>query len=761
MLPDRPTPSFPYRLEEQIGMGSMGVVYRATEVALDRPVAIKTLRLSLLREESPEVQDEMRRRFLQEAQAAGRLSHPGITTVYRVGEEGEIPYLAMEWLDGQTLERFQREKGPLPVELALSLVAELLDALHVAHRAGVVHRDIKPSNLMVLGDGRLKVTDFGIALVRGRELVHTQAGVLLATPKFASPEQLRGSEIDGRSDLFSAGVLLFHLITGDFPFAGDHFMELAGNILGAEPRPLRQFLPGTSAELEALLRVALSKNRDERFKDARQMADELRTLVLGRDAAKDRPALLESGPRSGPTSKAAEESGTPTERLATLTQNLSNDPALALVQLVESWPGKTLGRQNTRNLLDRLLEKPLHAAPFHGAVRIDQFCVLLCGGFVVGAIDGATGEYGEAVEENLPELGEAHLHPLPSHFPENLVSLLSSILHSPKVVQAEFDTSLIHFRAWSEKLREQRFDGLLRVRRSDEAWAMIFFAEGLAVQALFSAAWGETPTGSWTGWLADTSARARLEAPQRRPSALYFRRAFADLPLRVEPVQKDGQGDTLGTTSSRLRQIFRSTQNGGTSIATLSFRVIPQEKPEAAGDPLESPPGRFLLWALGELPHFLAERQQTAAWKYLVDWLALVRQAQLHHHLERPDSRDNDVFDLVTRDEAGKVLHLADRVAKATPAAFTAFHDKVIEAKTARKKTGDVGGVFWIAPRFSDETLLAYRQVLHKAGSSSWFSVEENFTGYAGFVRIGPRRGFHLMLIEEREDGSFLPLLPT
>lgn len=760
MLPDRPTPTFPYRLEEQIGMGSMGVVYRATEVALDRPVAIKTLRLSLLREESPEVQDEMRRRFLQEAQAAGRLSHPGITTVYRVGEEGEIPFLAMEWLEGQTLEQYQREKGRLPAWLALSLVAELLDALQAAHRAGVIHRDIKPSNLMVLGDGRLKVTDFGIALVRGRELVHTQAGVLLATPKFASPEQLRGSEIDGRSDLFSAAVLLFHLLTGEFPFAGEHFLELASNILSAEPRSLRQFLPDASAELEALMRVALSKNRDDRFKDARQMADELRTLVLGREPAREHDAAPFAAAKIGKNSAPDEATSLPTERLATLTRNLSNDPALALVQLVESWPGKSLGKQNTRGLLDRLLEKPLHAAAFHGALRVDRFCLLLCGGYVVGAIDGESGEHGEAVEEDLPEQGEARLHALPAHFPENLVGLLSTLLHSPKVVQAEFDTSLIHFRAWSEKLREQRFDGLLRVRRSDDAWAMLFFSEGLAVQALFSAAWGEPPTGSWTSWLAETSAHARLEAPQRRPTALYFRRAFADLPLRIELARTEGQGNTLGTTSSRLRQIFRPTPDGNGGAPQLSFQVLPQEKPEAAGEPLESPPGRFLLWALGELPHFLAERQQTAAWKYLVDWLVLVRQAHLHHRLERPDSRDNDVFDLVTRDEAGKVLHLADRVAKATPATFTAFHDKVIEAKTARKKTGDVGGVFWIAPRFSDETLLAYRQVLHKAGTSSWFSVEENFTGYAGFVRIGPRRGFHLMLIEEREDGSFLPLLP-
>ena len=752
MFPDRPTPSFPYRIEDQIGMGSMGVVYRAIEVALDRPVAIKTLRFSLLREETPEVQEEMRRRFLQEAQAAGRLSHPGITTVYRVGEEGEVPYLAMEWLEGKTLEQMMRETGTLPMGQALSLVAELLDALGAAHRAGVIHRDIKPSNLMVLEDGRLKVTDFGIALVRGRELVRTQAGVLLATPKFASPEQLRGSDIDGRSDLFSAGVLLFHLLTGEFPFAGEAFMELASNILAAEPRRLRQFLPEVPAELEALIRVALRKDRDERFKDARQMAEELRTLVLARSPGESLvTAVLAPAPPDG----------APTERLSTSVKGLSANPVLALAELVQAWPGKTLGQQNTRQLLDRLLEKPLHAEPFHGALLIDHFCLLLCSGFVVGAINTQTGEYGDAVEESLPLSGIARLNSLPSLFPNTLVSLLSSLLHPPKVVQAEFDTSLIHFRAWADKLREQRLDGLLRIHRSEEAWAILVFVEGIAVQTLFSSAWGEPPVGTWTSWLPETSARARLEAPVRKPTVLYFRRAFASLPLRIEPVGSDKSAATLGTTTSRLRQIFQSTRAAGSAPPRLAWQVVPEENRDVAGDPLEAPAGRFLLWALGELPAFLGERQLLGPWKYLVDWLQLVRQARLYHPLERPESRDNDVFDLVTSDETGKVLHLADRVAAATPEAFAAFHQKVENAKLARKKTGDVGGVFWIAPKFPDPTLEAYRQVLQKAGSSSWFSVEESFTGYAGFVRVGPRRGFHLMLIEEQENGSFLPLLPT
>ncbi|MEO1369606.1 MAG: serine/threonine-protein kinase, partial [Acidobacteriota bacterium] len=153
--PSEPSPSFPYRIQERIGVGSMGIVHKAIEVDLDRAVAIKTLRPSMLAEEPPDVQAEMRRRFLQEAQAAGRVSHPGVTTVYRVGEHDGVPFMVMEWLEGRTLDAVMREDGPLPARDAATYMTELLDTLDAAHAAGVVHRDVKPSNIVLLDTGRL------------------------------------------------------------------------------------------------------------------------------------------------------------------------------------------------------------------------------------------------------------------------------------------------------------------------------------------------------------------------------------------------------------------------------------------------------------------------------------------------------------------------------------------------------------------------------------------------------------------------------
>ncbi|MEO1084224.1 MAG: hypothetical protein AAFY88_08275, partial [Acidobacteriota bacterium] len=172
----------------------------------------------------------------------------------------------------------------------------------------------------------------------------------------------------------------------------------------------------------------------------------------------------------------------------------------------------------------------------------------------------------------------------------------------------------------------------------------------------------------------------------------------------------------------------------------------------------QAPSVRFLGWALENLPRYFAERDLTSAWRYLADWLPLVREAQIYHPLKRPGSRGVDFFDLVTTDAKGKVLHLAERQAAPTPESIAVFHQKVVDAKTARRKTGDIGGVFLIAPHFDDEALEAYRALLDKSFAKSWFGVEESFTGYAGFVRIGPRRGFHMLLVEEKEDGSFEPL---
>ncbi|MEM1204037.1 MAG: serine/threonine-protein kinase [Acidobacteriota bacterium] len=750
MLPENPTPSFPYQVEDRIGTGSMGVVYRAREPALDRTVAIKTLRRGMLEEEPPEVQREMRQRFLQEARAAARLSHPGITVVHRVAEEGGNPYLVMEWLSGKSLEQAMADEGKFDVPRAARLGVALLETLAAAHDAGVVHRDIKPSNLMLLDDGRLKVTDFGIARVQGHELVKTQAGVVLATPKFASPEQLRGMEVDGRADLFSVGVLLYHLISGRFPFTGESFMDLANAILSREPLALRQVAPEVPAELESVIRIALRKDRRDRFAHALEMAEGLRA-VLGTG----------SGWSVAGTGVAEVEADTQTARITPLLKDMPTSPPLALAATAQAWPSTILGQQDSRALVTRLLERPLHASAFAGAAMIGDVCFLIADGVTLGVIDTRTGATGDAVEEGLPAAAAATLHPLPAQFPEGLVPVLAGVLHAPQVLHADLDSSFINLPALSQKLRQDRFDGVFRLSHGD-AWGMVFFVGGEVALSIYSRGWSSVPVEqSWRRWISDHPVRGQVEAKCTHPTAGWYRHAYKDLDFEVEAVGDDGERRS-GSSSSRWGQLLGSGKSTAASSGRLKLRLVPKsEAPAYEGCGVHwdrAPAARFVDWALGQLPGWFGERDLFARWKYLAEWLLEVRGATLHHPLERPGGRETDLFDVVTRDAKGKVLHLAHRLANPNAESFQGFLERVMAAKGARKKSGDVGGVFLVAPHFGDDVLAAYEQALATTSSGSWFGVEESFTGYAGFVRMGPRRGFHLMLVQEKADG-FEPVL--
>ncbi|MBW2096856.1 MAG: serine/threonine protein kinase, partial [Deltaproteobacteria bacterium] len=200
-----------YIIQEEIGKGGMGIVYRAYDPEIDRKLALKVLRADMAEDE------EIVQRFLREAKAAGRLAHPNIVTVYDVGEDGGMPFIAMEFLSGISLEEMIKQ-GPLPLRDALRFSGQIAHALHYAHREGVVHRDIKPSNIIVGGDGQVKITDFGIARVQDiSSSEQTRTGQILGTPTYMSPEQVQGKKVNGSADLFSLGVILYEMISGERP----------------------------------------------------------------------------------------------------------------------------------------------------------------------------------------------------------------------------------------------------------------------------------------------------------------------------------------------------------------------------------------------------------------------------------------------------------------------------------------------------------------------------------------------------------------
>jgi eukaryotic-like serine/threonine-protein kinase len=264
-----------YEVVGELGRGAMGVVYKARDPQIDRLVAVKTVSL---RGQDPEAEKEYRMRFLNEAQAAGRLHHPGIVSVFDVGEDEESgdPYIVLEYVAGEALNRVLARERKLTLARALQIAEEVARALDYAHEQGVTHRDIKPGNIMVTEDGHAKIADFGIAKLN---LAHfTLPGRLLGTPAYMAPEQLSGEAVDGRSDLFSLGVILYAMVTGHSPFQGDSATTVCFKVANREPVPASALDLDVPRVLDAVIARAMSKDPEQRYQRGAAFADDLAEL---------------------------------------------------------------------------------------------------------------------------------------------------------------------------------------------------------------------------------------------------------------------------------------------------------------------------------------------------------------------------------------------------------------------------------------------------------------------------------------------------
>ncbi|MEO6563742.1 MAG: protein kinase [Nitrosospira sp.] len=260
-----------FKILEELGRGGMAVVYKAYDPNINRPLAIKVL----LEERC--ANKEYRSRFLAEAKAAGLLSHPNIVTIYDIGEVNDRPYIVMELLEGEPLDEYMRSTPSRSLREDLAIGIQLAKALHYAHSKGIVHRDIKPSNIIrVKGSNNIKITDFGIAHVEDPELTRqTQMGEVLGTPQYMSPEQALGRKVDARSDLYSAGVVLYQLVTGKKPFEGTTIATLLLQITTTEPIPIDQIVPGVPRPVKFIIERLLKKDPEKRFQDGKDLADAL------------------------------------------------------------------------------------------------------------------------------------------------------------------------------------------------------------------------------------------------------------------------------------------------------------------------------------------------------------------------------------------------------------------------------------------------------------------------------------------------------
>ena len=290
-----------YEIRSKLAEGGMGEVYLALDTELNRTVAVKVLHQAVAANE------QRVRRFIQEAQAASALNHPHILTIYEIGSTGNSRFIATEFIDGDTL-RKRINNGSQNLNEILEFAIQTAGALSAAHTAGIVHRDIKPENIMVRRDGYVKVLDFGLAKLAEstgfagdgeaptKAMVNTREGTVMGTANYMSPEQARGTDVDARTDLWSLGVVLYEMITGKPPFAGETATDSISLILQKDPVPLTRYVKEIPSELERIVSKALTKDREERYQTAKDLLIDLRNLKrkLEVDAELDRTAPSES-----------------------------------------------------------------------------------------------------------------------------------------------------------------------------------------------------------------------------------------------------------------------------------------------------------------------------------------------------------------------------------------------------------------------------------------------------------------------------------
>lgn len=739
-----PTDSFPYRVVQQAGEGAMGTVYRAVDTTLDRSVAIKVLKLD--DERQMEAGSESRQRFLQEARAAAALTHPGVTTVHQVGHKDKTPYIVMEWIEGTTLEDMVERQGPLPLEQAGRYVMDLLDILASAHAAGVVHRDIKPSNLMVLPDGRLKVTDFGIAQLQGSNLVKTLAGSVLATPSFASPEQMQGLKVDGRSDLFSTAVVFYHLLTGALPWQRDNLMKFMQALLNESYEPLRSHRPELPLSVETWFGHALERDRDQRFPDAQAMAESIIPWVPNASASGSHRTH-----RPG-TSTGLVPEGDTTLMMAPpaslFVAQGATSPWQILGELLRSWEEQSPGTMDRQSFLAKLLDKPLHTDAFAGAALFGNYCLLVEDGIVLLVFDMESGQM--VPDAQLDEQAAVRLFFLPKDRAAGTVSLLASLLTPGVEKHNDLDSLVVKLPALIGQLLSERYEGIMELRGGDVT-AYLLLQGGQVELALLSSGWAEDPRQvNWSRWLGSLSVKARVYGRNASPPAFWFRQAYAQRQVvlrEIQPLPKTtGKGSSAITLVTAFGEIDR--------IDGRLFHLESSDPPCPAGPVClaDAPAFKVLDWMVATLPRLLVERQRAKPWKYLADWLLHISRATLHSDLERPGQNVSDYFDIVTEDPQGKILHIAHRLPNPTADGLRELVDRIIAAKEARIKGGDIGGALIIAPSFPQAVVDAYKSYLGRGFGNQLLGLDRSM-GYEGFVRLSSRRGFHLLLVQETAEG--------
>jgi serine/threonine protein kinase len=757
-----------YEIVRLLGKGGMGEVFLANDLDLGREVALKKLNLADNASFTDEQKEELKLRFIQEAQAAAKLSHPNIITIYEVATDGTHDFIAMEYLKGKSIDDHISIGRQFKIDEIVDMGIQICKGLDYAHANGVVHRDIKPENIFLENESLIKITDFGIARVESGALVKTQFGAFMGTPIYASPEQWNGMKgLDHRTDIYSTGVILYQLVAGKVPFESESFTELAYKISTDQPLPLHLMVPSVPARLEQIILKALSKKPNDRFSSGKEMADALKEVLTSNN--KGVAPKLTSG--NHPTisfynSQDALPIINHNPETVMLFGDLNFSSMEWIFEIFTKWDPRHLGSSSIHTILDKLLEIPIYTEPFSGALLIENhILVLIWNGLIVNAINKETNVTGDEVFSNMsPEWEHFVIYSDKTGTQKHLPLLLSSIINRERGIHLDLDSTIIDISGLVAKLAHDHFSGVVEMIFSTGKF-YINTVDGEMISLMQSNDFQQDITdlkmGDMTTFFHSRSFTVNVfEAvitPLRESIKRVFKEAFLEIDYTIDSqfhplalLKRNGKDFHPGARDA-LKNGFDLDLNMD------NFRKIKMGKITINPiDILESDfVNSFFDWSLTDLFFAILSSGNRDSLKYITTWIPLIQKVYINHTMLDNNSNKHS-FDMVSEDKNGKVLSITRKGSSGSKEELIKFIEEVTAVKTKLIKTGDIGGAYLVVPGdFTAEALSYYYEL-----TTVKKKLFDKITKYKGFVRLGKNRGFHLVLVTEI-DGKFMLKAPV
>jgi serine/threonine protein kinase len=733
-----------YEVRGELGRGGMGVVYRGFDNKLEREVAIKVIEnvgenADMLTQTSHQ---ELVERFRTEAKAIAKLSHPNIVSIFDFGVEQDKNYMVMELLKGRDLSQLLKFNSPLSIELVIKCIIHVCAALDYAHQTGIIHRDIKPANMILLDNGITKLMDFGIARIQESQSQLTQAGTILGSVLYISPEQLISAQkVDKRADIYSLGISMYELLTGKFPYDGDNVASIISKIMSSQPEPPSIFNPKISPELDEIVLHTIEKNPDNRFQRASELGEALSEVLY----------KLKGGNTADPLRGTSSGAVTPSSSSAVSKTSYARAMEISLVEGVD--------KINLYSLIYRVIQtwsvenignKPLLEAIYknenlsQAIVVSDKVILLVYKGLVIGAVSSDPDHIGSGAYEVTAEITRVDIKAcIPSESQQEYLVVLSSILGSGFLLAKHPACNSNDLENLHEKAKEESFTGHMEIIDATEI-KYKGFVDG---REIFTLIYPNKNPNSKTNKMDIEVYEAKLKL--YGPS---LRRALIDTTLEVISKTHGSSSSFKQLSLQRVNKIIPELVEEAirnTDIATLTSndKVISIGKQSTKYSAIIEDFSAYTLvkWLIKDLLIKIARAKNFDSLKNIFSWIWNLKTVKLSQTIKLQEGKPVS-FDLIAYDNSEKLSVVARYSSQGSVSEIQNFLNDVSRLKKGLPNSDIKAAVYISGDEFYPEVVKFYDKIAKRQSILS-------FSGPRTFIGNG---GFHFFMVRESYTGYHL-----